>query len=167
MTEAGRSATTGRMAYQSPSDAPAIRFPPPLIFLGFLLLGLLVDWLLALPPLTIPWWIGAVVALAGGGLIAASVGAFRRHGEDPRPWTSTGEVNATGVYARSRNPMYLGMVLTGLGLSVALHSMTAAIFTLVAMTVVGSAVIRREEAYLEARFGDGYRAYRSRVRRWL
>lgn len=148
-------------------DAAAIRFPPPLIFLGFLLLGLLVDRLLALPPLTVPWWIGALVALAGFALVAASAAAFRRRGEDPRPWTATGEVIATGLYARSRNPMYLGMAITGLGLAVALHSMTAAVFTLVAMAVVGSAVIGREEAYLEAKFGDAYRAYTARVRRWL
>lgn len=149
------------------ADSARIRFPPPLIFLGFVLLGLLVDRLLALPPLTAPWWIGAIVALPGLALVAAGAAAFRGHGEDPRPWTATGRVIATGLYARSRNPMYLGMAVTGLGLAIALHSMTAAVFTLVAMTVVSGAVIRREEAYLEAKFGDGYRAYAARVRRWL
>lgn len=148
-------------------DAAAVRFPPPLIFLGFVLLGGLVDRWLALPPLPIPRWFGAIVALPGAVLIAAAVGAFRRSGEDPTPWTRTDQVIATGLYARTRNPMYLGMAITALGLGVALASMMALLLTIAAAMVVGRTVIAREERYLEAKFGDGYRAYRARVRRWL
>lgn len=148
-------------------DAAAIRFPPPLIFLGFVLLGLLIDRLLALPPLPVPWWIGALVAAAGTLLIAAATGTFWRAGEDPRPWTATGEVIATGLYRWSRNPMYLGMAVAAFGLAVALGSMTAALLALLAGAVVGGTVIEREEAYLHARFGARYDAYRERVRRWF
>jgi protein-S-isoprenylcysteine O-methyltransferase Ste14 len=148
-------------------DAAAVRFPPPLIFLGFVLLGPLIDLWLALPPLTVPRWLGVVVALPGLALIAVAVGMFRRSGEDPTPWTSSNQVIATGLYARTRNPMYLGMAIVAFGLGVGLASMTALLLTLVAAMVVGRTVIAREEAYLEAKFGEGYRAYMARVPRWF
>lgn len=148
-------------------DNAGIRFPPPLIFLGFLLLGLLLDRLLDLPPLTVPRWIGGVVAVAGFALIAATTRIFRAADEDPLPWTATGRIIATGPYAWSRNPMYLGMTVATIGLAIALASMTALVLALVAIGVVGGTVIEREEAYLEAKFGAAYRAYKARVRRWL
>jgi protein-S-isoprenylcysteine O-methyltransferase Ste14 len=148
-------------------DAAAVRFPPPLIFLGFVLLGPLIDRWLALPPLTLPRWLGVVVALPGLALIAAALGSFRQSGEDPTPWTRSNQVIATGLYARTRNPMYLGMAIVAFGLGVALASMMALLLTIVAAMVVGRTVIAREERYLEAKFGDGYRAYTARVRRWL
>ena len=148
-------------------DAAAIRFPPPLIFLGFLLLGPLIDRWLALPPLPFPWWIGALIAVAGAALIAVAGGAFRRAGEDPLPWTATDKVIASGLYAHSRNPMYLGMAIVELGLAVGWGSAMGALLVPVAIGVVGANVIAREEAYLTAKFGDPYRDYCARVRRWF
>ena len=148
-------------------DAAAIRFPPPLIFLGFLLLGPLIDRWLDLPPLPLPWWIGAVVTVAGAVLIGVAVGALRTSGEDPQPWTSTGQVIATGLYARSRNPMYLGMAIMEFGLALAVGSVIGALLTPVAMAVVSSTVIAREEAYLTAKFGERCKDYLACVRRWL
>ncbi len=148
-------------------DAAPIRFPPPLIFLGFLLLGPLIDRWLELPPWPMPWWIGALVAVAGLILIGAAIGLFRSAGEDPQPWTATGRVIDTGLYARTRNPMYLGMAITMLGLALAFHSVMGILLTPVAMMMVGTTVIAREEAYLEGKFGQPYRDYLATVRRWL
>lgn len=148
-------------------DAAAVRFPPPLIFVGFLLLGLMADWWPALPPLTIPWWFGAPITAAGLIVLAMAVGVFRRAGEDPTPWTSSTQVIDTGLYARTRNPMYLGMAITMAGLAIVLATMTALLLTFAAVAVVGRTVIAREERYLEANFGAGYRDYMARVRRWL
>lgn len=148
-------------------DAAAVRFPPPLIFLGFLLLGFLIDRLLALPPLPLPWWIGAIVAVAGLALGAVAFGLLRRAGEDPKPWVTTGRIVATGLYAHSPNPMYLGMAIIQFGLALAFGTMTGALLTFVACAVVGGTVIAREEAYLEGKFGEPYHAYLARVRRWF
>ena len=72
-----------------------------------------------------------------------------------------------GPYRLTRNPIYLGMVLGLIGLAIAFNSlwllMTLALFAL----VIRYSVITREEAYLERKFGDVYRRYRARVRRWL
>lgn len=114
-----------------------------------------------------PWWIGALIAAMGAALVAAALGAFRRAGEDPLPWTPNQHMIATGLYARSRNPMYLGMATVMLGVALAIGSAVAILLVPVAIAVIGATVIAREEAYLERKFGDGYRAYMTRVRRWL
>lgn len=158
------------MTDRAPAGA-AVGFPPPLIFLGFALLGplldRLLDRLLDLPPWPMPWWIGAIVTLAGAALLAAAIAPFRAAGEDPRPWTATGRLFETGVYARSRNPMYLAMALIALGVALAIGSAMGLLLVPVAAGVVGGKVIDREEAYLASRFGAAYHDYRSRVRRWL
>lgn len=149
------------------SDDAGIRFPPPLIFLGFLLLGFVADRLLTLPPLPLPWWIGALVAVGGAALEWRAFQLLRRAGEDPKPWVTTGQVVGEGLYARTRNPMYLGMAIIQLGLALAFGTLMGALFTFVACGVVGSTVIAREEAYLERKFGAGYLMYKARVARWF
>ena len=148
-------------------DAAAIRFPPPLICLGFLLLGPLIDRWLALPPWPMPWWIGAIVTVAGLAFTGLAFGLLRGAGEDPQPWTATGHIVDTGLYAHTRNPIYLGMAITMLGLALAFQSAMGVLLVPVAVGVVGGTVIAREEAYLEGKFGEPYRAYLARVRRWL
>ena len=67
----------------------------------------------------------------------------------------------------TRNPIYLGMVLGLIGLAIAFNSLWL-LKTLVPFAlVIRYGVITREEAYLERKFGDVYRRYRARVRRWL
>jgi protein-S-isoprenylcysteine O-methyltransferase Ste14 len=81
----------------------------------------------------------------------------------PLPTTTIVE---TGPYHFTRNPIYLGMMLGLTGLAIAFESpwllMTLVPFGL----VIRYGVIAREEAYLERKFGDVYRRYRGRVRRW-
>lgn len=153
--------------HASGRDAAAIRFPPPLIFLGLLLLGPLLDRWLDLPPWPMQWWVGASVALVGMLLIGAAVGVFRKSGEDPQPWTATGRIIDTGLYAYTRNPMYLGMAILMLGLALAIGSVMGILMVPIAIGIVGSTVIAREEAYLTGKFEGAYRAYMERVRRWL
>ena len=73
----------------------------------------------------------------------------------------------TGPFRFTRNPIYVGMMLGLIGLAIAFNSlwllMTLALFAL----IIRYGVITREEAYLERKFGDVYRRYRARVRRWL
>ena len=149
------------------TDAAAVRSPPPLIFLGFLLLGFLIDRLLDLPPLPLPWWIGALIVLAGAALEAVAFGLLHRSGEDPKPWATTNRVVDTGIYAWTRNPMYLGMAIIQFGLALAFGTVMGALLTFVACGVVSGTVIAREEAYLTAKFDASYRAYLAKVGRWF
>jgi protein-S-isoprenylcysteine O-methyltransferase Ste14 len=73
----------------------------------------------------------------------------------------------TGIHGWSRNPIYLGMFLVYIGIGIAVRSPSIVILTLPLALIIRYVVVAREEAYLERRFGDTYRAYKARVRRWL
>jgi protein-S-isoprenylcysteine O-methyltransferase Ste14 len=151
-------------------DSAKVSFPPPLVYTGMLLLGLLLDRIM-------PWsleltWIGRYVG--GGILIAAgllfgmsAMGMFRKAGTDVKPWKTTTAIVATGVYRFTRNPMYLGMAMLYIGLGLALSSLGAFLLLPILILIIRTQVIAREERYLEGKFGDNYRDYKARVRRWL
>jgi protein-S-isoprenylcysteine O-methyltransferase Ste14 len=163
---------------QIDQDSPRVRFPPPLIYLGALLLGIAADRFIAgrsgLARLhglgladDVRIWI-AVAVLATGlviGLLAA--GLFRRAGTDVKPWRSSTALVTDGPYRWTRNPMYLGMTFVYLGLAIAADSLTALVLLIPVLIIIQTQVIAREERYLESKFGDEFRAYTARVRRWL
>jgi protein-S-isoprenylcysteine O-methyltransferase Ste14 len=151
-------------------DSARVTFPPPFVYLGVLLIGLLGDWLLGLS-LDVPSIarIAALVVLLslGAALLLAARSHFTRAGTDVKPWKTSSAIVSRGIYAVTRNPMYLGMALIYLGLAIAFVSLSALVLLPLLLVAVQTQVIAREESYLEAKFGDEYRAYKARVRRWL
>jgi protein-S-isoprenylcysteine O-methyltransferase Ste14 len=73
----------------------------------------------------------------------------------------------TGPYRLTRNPIYLGMLLGLIGEAIAFNSLWPLVSLVAFALVIRYGVVAREEAYLERKFGDDYRRYRARVRRWL
>ncbi|MBY0520480.1 MAG: isoprenylcysteine carboxylmethyltransferase family protein [Sphingomonas sp.] len=144
-----------------------VMFPPPFVYLGLLLLGPVVDRLVPLAPLTIAGGFSAVLLFPGFILIGIAIGLFRRRGENPNPATATGGIIDTGIYRFTRNPMYLGMSIAYLGFAILLHSIGALVLWPLAVIIIRTQVIAREERYLEAKFGADYLQYKTRVRRWL
>jgi protein-S-isoprenylcysteine O-methyltransferase Ste14 len=105
--------------------------------------------------------------LLGIAIFAAGIGNFTRAAT---PVPSTQPVRAlvtTGLHGWSRNPIYVGMSLIYLGIAVAARSPWAFILALPIAVAMRYGVVAREEAYLERRFGEEYRDYKARVRRWL
>ena len=153
------------------ADSAGVRFPPPLVFLGLLLLGLAAERLTGRLSFglgrTVALAAGAALVVAGLALILAAAGRFRRAGTRPEPWQPSTALVAAGVYRFTRNPMYLGMALVHAGLAFAFDGPLALAALPLALLVIDAQVIAREERYLEAKFGEAYRAYRQRVRRWL
>lgn len=144
-----------------------VMFPPPLVYIGLLLLGGLIDRLLGLPPFPVTWWFSLPFLAVGIALITAAIGLFRASGQNPNPATVTNGIIDTGLYAFTRNPMYLGMALTYAGLAILMQSMPSLLLLAVAIAIIRTQVIAREEAYLEAKFGAAYLDYKKRVRRWF
>ena len=145
---------------------------PPLLFLGALLIGLVLDRLLPLPvPVPgvelIHWIIGGSLILLGLALAAAGMRNFSRAGTPVRSIKPTRALVTTGIHGWTRNPIYLGMFLLYGGIGVAAQSPWTLILTLPLAITIRYGVVAREEAYLERRFGDAYRDYKARVRRWL
>ena len=145
---------------------------PPVLYLACMLLGLLLDRLLPLPFVlaqmpTIRWAAGACLILAGVAILAAGIRDFSRAAT---PVPSNQPVRAlvtTGIHGWSRNPMYVGMLLLYAGIGIGARSAWVLILALPLVLILRYRVVAREERYLERRFGDAYRAYKSRVRRWL
>ena len=111
---------------------------------------------------------------AGGGLIligvAILVAGVRNFSRAATPVPSNQPVRAlvtTGIHGLSRNPIYVGMLLLYAGIGIAARSPWVLILALPLVIILHFGVVAREETYLEQRFGDAYRAYKARVRRWL
>ena len=152
-------------------DTAGVIAPPPLLFLGMLLLAVGAERLWRPFPTGLPRAARLALALLllapALALLLGALRRFRAARTPPEPWKPTTAIVAEGVYRVTRNPMYLGMLLTYLALAAALDSGLALLLAPALVALVGAGVIAREERYLEARFGDVYRAYCARVRRWL
>jgi protein-S-isoprenylcysteine O-methyltransferase Ste14 len=145
---------------------------PPLLFLAALLIGFVLDRLLRLPfPVLgidlVQWIFGGSLILIGLVLAATGIRNFSRAGTPLRSIHPTRALVTTGIHGWSRNPIYLGMYLLYGGIGVAAQSPWILILTLPLAITIRYGVVAREEAYLERRFGDAYRDYKARVRRWL
>lgn len=163
-------------------DIPGVIAPPPLIYLGFLLVGWAIfrfanpevlgeaaRWLKLGFGLETQTRRYVSLALIIGGLLldGAAAGYFRRLGTAVEPWKPSTVLATDGLYRLSRNPIYLGFALTYVGLAIAMDSVLTLLLLIPCLFVVDRFVIRREERYLSAKFGADYDAYRARVRRWL
>jgi len=152
----------------APDNAGVIA-PPPLIHLAGILVGAGLDWLWPAP--FAPGWaqlyLGPALFLAGFGLVATVALAFRRAGTSIRTEKPTTALVTGGPFGYSRNPAYVALSLAYLGLALAIDSLWILLLWLPVLAVMQRGVIAREERYLEAKFGESYRHYRARVRRWL
>lgn len=145
---------------------------PPLLYLACLALGFALERLLPLP-LAFPgnvlvyWAAGGGLILLGVAIMVAGASNFSR---SATPVPSNKPVRAlvtAGIHAWSRNPIYVGMCLVYAGIGIAARSPWVLILALPLIIILRYGIVAREEAYLERRFGDAYRDYKARVRRWL
>jgi protein-S-isoprenylcysteine O-methyltransferase Ste14 len=148
---------------------------PPLLFLAALLIGFLLDHLLRLPfpvaRIGSFHWISAIIAgsliLIGSAVFAAGIRNFSSAATPVQGTKPTRTLVTIGIHGWSRNPIYLGMFLVYGGVGLAVRSPWILILALPLAVTIRYGVVAREEAYLERRFGDAYRDYKARVRRWL
>ena len=150
------------------SDSSGVVFPPPLVYaLGFLI-GYVLHRLFPLPlPRVMPSVAGWASIAAGVLLAGAAAYRFRQAGQTPIPTQPVTALVVKGPYRFTRNPMYIAMTLVYLGGLMLLGDAWPLLVLPAVLVVIRRAVIAREEAYLERKFGEAYRAYTARVRRWL
>ncbi len=157
--------------WQNKEGGARVYFPPPLVFLISIALGVVLQH--AVRPLTIP--VGRTLSITGGIVLIAvavclfvsALVLFRRTGQHPRPWKPTPELIPNGPYRFSRNPMYVAMTLFVLGLGIVLNNLWISICAPVSLLAVHFIAVLPEERYLVGEFGEGYRGYIARVRRYL
>ena len=150
-------------------DIPGVIAPPPLILLAHLLLGLALDWLWPAPFLAsaVQYAVGAALIALAGTLAGAAIFRFVRAGTNVPTRRPATALVVTGPYRFTRNPIYVGMIVLLLGIGVMVDSVWIVVLAVPFALVLRYGVIAREERYLEAKFGDSYRGFRARVRRWI
>ncbi|MGH0033308.1 MAG: methyltransferase family protein [Myxococcota bacterium] len=112
------------------------------------------------------WW-GLPFAVAGCALVVVAAGRFRRASTTLRPYEEPARLVTDGLHAWSRNPMYLGLAVSMVGAFVMLGSASPAAVVLFFFWWIRTRYVAFEERAMEERFGDAYREYARRVRRWL
>ena len=105
--------------------------------------------------------------LTGAVTIAWTWRVMRAHGEHPEPHLATRTLVTSGPFKRTRNPIYSGFLLIGAGMAISLNAMTMLVSVFFGVALLTALVIRREEAYLERKFGEAYIEYSKKAGRWL
>jgi len=153
-------------------DRPDIVVFPPVIPLATLVLACVLQWLVPLgwiaalePPVRIG--IGAVIALSGLATTVAGRRALTRHGTNVNPLQPTTQLVTGGVFGHTRNPLYVGVSVALCGIALIFDLDWVLLLILPSCVLLHFAVVRREETYLERKFGDAYRHYRARVPRYF
>ncbi len=159
------------MTTESSRDRPNVIIFPPLIPLLVLVVGILLNSLAPLHLLArIPFAgrivVGAVGFVVGTGLVVGANRIFQRVGTNTRPSQPALALATTGVYTRTRNPMYVGgsLALVGVGICFALDWVI--LLLVLSLPLLHYGIVLREERYLERKFGDAYLRYRTQVPRY-
>ena len=150
-------------------DNPGVIAKPPSLTLAAFGIGGALEWIR--PTCIHGGWLRSVLGLllvAGGvALVAAAMRQFRAAGTNIETDKPSEAIVTTGLYARSRNPIYVAMAVILVGLGLAIDSLWVIAMVVPLLLVLRYGVIAREERYLTRKFGEPYRAYTAAVRRWL
>ncbi len=116
-----------------------------------------------------PVWLALLVCLLGAVLIALAFYQFRQHKTSVHPmeFSANTSLLTTGVFARTRNPIYLGMLIFMLGLAFIFGDILAFLPCLAFFLWINYWQISVEELHLKRRFGAAYTQYCQQVRRWF
>lgn len=148
-----------------------LKIPPVIVWLAFA--GAMFGISRCIPALSFALPGSTAIALAlvvlGVALTLAGVAAFRRERTTVNPLdpSASSSVVSSGVYRFTRNPMYLGFLLTLAGWAAYLANAGAVLFLPAFVAYMTQFQIKPEERALQAKFGDRFTRYASRVRRWL
>ncbi len=148
---------------------PAVKFPPPLVYVLWMTLGGILQKFYPTDmgiPFNHQYWGLGMVILGIIFLIYART-VFKKAKTNIKPWEKTKSIITTGIYARSRNPIYLGFNIFPIGLGIFFDNLWVLLSFLPGALTVYHIAIKKEEAYLEEKFRDEYLDYKKKVRRWI
>ena len=153
----------------NPRDGTGIWVIPPLVYAIAFLIGYGLEHTWPLVGESWKWTSagGVVLISVSFFIVAPAILRFRRASTPLDVRKSAVTLVTEGPYRYSRNPQYLALTLFYLGLVLLTESVWALVLLVPTLVVMTYGVVKKEEAHLERQFGDEYREYKSRVRRWL
>jgi protein-S-isoprenylcysteine O-methyltransferase Ste14 len=152
-----------------PVDAPGVVIWPPLLYMSALLVGVALQFLVPLAALPKgPSRLAGALALAGG-LTLGGWGerTMHRAGTNVHPSKPALALVEAGPFRFTRNPLYLGLTLMYAGVALLIPALWPLLLLIPVLALMNWGVVLREERYLERKFGERYRSYKGRTRRWL
>jgi protein-S-isoprenylcysteine O-methyltransferase Ste14 len=157
------------MIAEQSKDTPNVMSCPPLVFFGALGVGFLLNWLLPIPSYASESSriIGGILGFTGTSLGVWGAYTLHRAGTAVRPDQPVTALVTRGPFRYSRNPLYVALTTIYVGIMITCGEWWPLATLVPALALVHWRIVRREEQFLEGRFGDEYRAYKARVRRWI
>ena len=142
---------------------------PPLMVLAGIITQLLIGYIAPVEPLLSATWqyIGIALMVLGFATILLAARSFRKHETTIIPDGQPSTLMEGGLFAYSRNPIYAAMAVLLIGSALAIGHIWTFIVVPLFVLLVQQIWIVKEEENLEAEFGQIYRNYKIKVRRWL
>jgi protein-S-isoprenylcysteine O-methyltransferase Ste14 len=150
-------------------DNPGIIMHPPIFYIAGIVAAIILDQFYMLP-------ISTNEAIKIASIIPFSVGVlffifavkiFRQNKQSPSVHATTIKIYQTGVYAYSRNPLYFGASMVMLSIALLFNNAWMLLMLILILFIMTQLVIKKEEIYLEHKFGEEYLEYKKKVRRWI
>jgi protein-S-isoprenylcysteine O-methyltransferase Ste14 len=150
-------------------DKAGVVAPPPLIYLGALVFGLLLGrrFPISFLPRKMARGLGLPLLVGGVLLLGWFERALRQADTPASPYKPVERIAKEGPFRYSRNPGYLSMAMIYAGIASLANALWAILLLPVALLAIQRGVIEREERYLERKFGEEYLSYKAQVRRWI
>ena len=155
-------------ANEEQDNAGIVTHPPFFYILAGLVgwgINVLYPLSFGMPDLNTP--VSITVFVLGLIIFVLSVKTFKENEQSPSVHASQPKVLRTGIYGYSRNPIYVAASLWLVSVSLYFDNVWMLIMLAPLLIFMTSQVIKKEEAYLEGKFGDDYRDYKKKVRRWI
>lgn len=151
------------------ADHAQVMVPPPMVFLGYLIGALILNWAVPIhvPLSTALKGIGGLAAVGGLLLAGAAVSRMIKAHTSPDPHQPTTALVTDGPYRFTRNPIYLGFFLIYLGFTLLAGTLWGLLLSPFLMATIIRSVVHPEEEYLGRKFREQYKEYSTRVRQWL
>lgn len=150
-------------------ERPLTKVAPPAVFIVSLLLGIIIDYLYSSQFIScyINVWLGIPVLLLGISLHLYSIRTLKKAGTTFHANKAATKLVWNGPYRYSRNPIYLGMVIIYMGISLLINNAWLFLLLIPVFITLHVFVIKPEEAHLHRTFGNKYSDYCREVRRWI
>jgi protein-S-isoprenylcysteine O-methyltransferase Ste14 len=151
-------------------DGPDVVVRPPRLYLASLVLGLILHFLWPVSlglPAAFRFSIGPFVTAFGVLVVGVAIRGFKAAGTNVPTIKPATALVTDGLHRISRNPIYIGLSLIYVGIAVMANSLWVLGLLVPILVVIHYGVVLREERYLEERFAEEYRRYKSSVRRWF
>ena len=150
-------------------DNPGVIVFPPLLYGIAFVVVLALRWFWPVPIFdhTIALWPGIALIVLAIGIALWGRRVLLAVGTNVNPSLPTTAIVTSGPFRFSRNPLYIALMFLYLGLTLAVNTWWGIVVLVPLLILMHRGVILREERYLEAKFGQSYRQYCSKVRRYL